>query len=366
MKSIVARLIVVLAFLTSASAVADSPPRVVVTIKPFHSLASAVMEGVGNPYLVVRGFQSPHTYQLLPSDAQAFIDADLVYWVGPGLETNLGNFVSNLIENTTVVEITEIDGLTLISYAEDSHDESGAHEEHDEHEDDEHAHDGEAHDDDHGHEGEEHHDDGEEHASRETEEDQHEDDGHDDHDDHGHGHDHGSGVDVHVWLDVDNAKVVAAEMASRLSSVDPDNQETYLSNAKRLTERLDGLEKELALMAETVQNKPYIVFHDAYKYIEARYGLQYVEAITISPEQQPSAKRFRQLVNYAQEEDIHCVFKEPQFSSKTVEVLATEKDVSVVDLDPLGAELEPGPEAYFQLMRNIMASLQGCLLESAS
>lgn len=364
MKSIVARLVVVLAFLTSASAVADSSPRVVVSIKPFHSLASAIMEGVGTPYLVVKGFQSPHTYQLLPSDAQAFIDADLVYWVGPGLETNLEDFVANLTERTTVVEITEIDGLNLISYSEDSHDESGAYQEHEDHEEDEHSHDSAAHDE-HAHEGDEHHDDGEEHANRETGEYQQE--GDDDHDENDHGHDHGeSGFDMHLWLDVDNAKVVASEMASRLASMDPENQETYLSNAKRLIERLDELEKELALMAETVQNKPYIVFHDAYKYIESRYGLQYVEAITISPEQQPSAKRFRQLVNYAQKEDIQCVFKEPQFSSKAVEVLATEKDVSVVDLDPLGAELEPGPDAYFQLMRNIMASLQGCLLETAS
>ena len=363
MKSIVARLIVVLAFLTSAYAVADSSPRVVVSIKPFHSLASSIMEGAGTPYLVVKGFQSPHTYQLLPSDAQAFIEADLVYWVGPALESNLGNFLSNLSEETTVVEIPELDGLTLISNLGDGHDESVADEDHSDEEEHAHAHEDEAHDD-HGHEEDEHHDDDDKHAKMETEEQQHDD--HHDEDGH-HGHDHSAGgIDVHLWLDVGNAKVVASEMARMLASADPQNQEVYLNNEKRLIERLNALEKELAVMAESVHDKPYIVFHDAYRYIQARYGLHYVEAVTISPEQSPSAKRFRELVNYAKREDIHCVFKEPQFSSKTVEVLATEKNLSVVNLDPLGADLDPGPDAYFDLMRNIMVSLQDCLLETAS
>ncbi|MGA8771495.1 MAG: zinc ABC transporter substrate-binding protein, partial [Rhodomicrobium sp.] len=46
-------------------------PNVVVTIKPIHSLAAAILEGVAEPKLLLEGAASPHAYALKPSDAEA-------------------------------------------------------------------------------------------------------------------------------------------------------------------------------------------------------------------------------------------------------------------------------------------------------
>ena len=64
-------------------------PDVVVSIKPIHSLVAAIMQGVGEPGLIVEGAASPHTYSLKPSNAAALQDADVVFWVGHGLEAFL-------------------------------------------------------------------------------------------------------------------------------------------------------------------------------------------------------------------------------------------------------------------------------------
>ncbi|MBV2093173.1 MAG: zinc ABC transporter substrate-binding protein, partial [Candidatus Thiodiazotropha sp. (ex Ctena orbiculata)] len=61
--------------------------KVVVSILPVHSLVSGLMSGVGEPYLLLKGNQSPHTMTLKPSDARAMSEADLLLWVGESLES---------------------------------------------------------------------------------------------------------------------------------------------------------------------------------------------------------------------------------------------------------------------------------------
>lgn len=69
------------------SPVLQAAPSVVATIAPVHSLVSGVMEGVGEPSLLLKGFVSPHAYSLRPSEARRLEQADVVYWIGPNLET---------------------------------------------------------------------------------------------------------------------------------------------------------------------------------------------------------------------------------------------------------------------------------------
>ena len=60
-------------------AMAASDLKVVVSIKPFHSLVSTVMQGVSEPALLLSGNNSPHTYSLRPSAAVKLQNADLVF-----------------------------------------------------------------------------------------------------------------------------------------------------------------------------------------------------------------------------------------------------------------------------------------------
>ena len=75
---------------------ADSPPRVVASIKPIHALVAGVMRGVAAPELLLDDQQSPHHFALKPSQARLLQQADMVFWVDQSLETPMAKLLSNL------------------------------------------------------------------------------------------------------------------------------------------------------------------------------------------------------------------------------------------------------------------------------
>ena len=71
----------ILSFLTIFTS-ANAEIKVVASIKPIHSLASYLMDGVGKPDLIVDGYASPHGFALKPSHAKMLQEANLIFWVG--------------------------------------------------------------------------------------------------------------------------------------------------------------------------------------------------------------------------------------------------------------------------------------------
>ena len=309
-------LLALAAALTASPALAEGP-KVVASIKPVHSLVAAVMEGVAEPALIVRGAASPHTYAMKPSDAKALAAADLVFWIGPELEGFLDKPVTANAKKATSVTLLEAPGVTLLDARE-----GGAWEAHD-----------------HGHEHKHDHD--HKHA--------HEDE---------HGHDE---VNTHIWLSPANARAMVAAIAEALSAKDPANAAAYTANAERTARSIDALDAELKTMLAPVAGKPFVVFHDAYQYFEAQYGLNGVGAITVNPERRPSAKRLSEIRAKIGGLGAACVFAEPQFEPALVNTIVEGTPAKKGVLDPEGADLKDGPGLYPALMRNIAASLKDCL-----
>ncbi len=316
--------------LLSASA-ASAAPEVVVSIKPIHSLVAPIMKGVGEPKLIVEGAASPHTFTMKPSNARAVEGADMVFWMGPGMEAFLKKPLEALASDATVVELDDAEGLTKLPFRK-----GGAFEAH------------------------EHDDEGHGHHHEETAEDDH---GHDDHAGEAaedHHHDHGE-FDTHLWLDPMNAKAMAAAIEKALAEADPENAEAYAANLVSLNGRIDALDKEIAEMIAPVKEKPFVVFHDAYQYFEDHYGVRVVGSITVSPEVVPGAERVQEIRQKVQELDAACVFAEPQFEPKLIQVVTEGTDARSGTLDPEGATLTEGPDLYFDLMRSIAINLKACL-----
>ncbi|MEK9570397.1 MAG: zinc ABC transporter substrate-binding protein ZnuA [Paracoccaceae bacterium] len=301
---------------------ANADVSVVTSIKPVHSLVSNVMQGVGSPTVIIEGAGSPHTYSLKPSQAKQLQDADLVFWMGDELETFLEGPIQNIAKNAKSIKLIESHGLKKIKFREggmfDEHDDHNDHGDHDDHGHDKHA--------------------------------------KDDHDDHGHGE-----FDPHVWLDPINAKAIVHEIEEALVKADPKNAKKYEANADRIAEDLDQLVRELRAQLEPVQEKGFIVFHDAYQYFEQRFGVSAIGSITVSPEVMPGAERVSDLRNKIRDLKATCVFSEPQFEPKLVKTLVEGTGAQTGVLDPLGASLTKGPDLYFQLVREMAHSLKECL-----
>ena len=108
-----------LALMGSAGApVAAAEIDVVASIKPVHSLVAGVMEGIGEPVLLVKGTGSEHSYSLRPSEARALEQAEVVFWVGETMETFLLKPLHALAGNAKVIELWRVPGLTLLATRE--------------------------------------------------------------------------------------------------------------------------------------------------------------------------------------------------------------------------------------------------------
>ena len=358
----------ILSFLTIFTP-ANADLKVVASIKPIHSLASYLMDGIGKPDLIVDGYSSPHGFALKPSHAKMLQEADIIFYVGEDLENFLEKPLKSIAKKAEKIELMEIKGLNKLKFRErnifDGHDDHGHDEDghkeddhDDEHKHEEDGHKEDDHDDDHKHE-----EDG--HKEDDHDDHKHEEDGHkeDDHDDHGHdedgheGHAHGE-YDPHIWLDPENAKVILNEMVEHLIENDEKNASTYKKNLKNAEKDLDKLVKKV----KSDLNKDFksIVFHDAYQYFEERFNINVMGAFTVNTDVMPGAEQLAEIREIIEHDKVSCIFSEPQFNPDIINAVAKDMNIKTGVLDPLGATLEPGKDLYFDLIKNMSKSFKGC------
>ncbi|WP_297780117.1 zinc ABC transporter substrate-binding protein [uncultured Roseovarius sp.] len=314
-------------------AMADAP-KVATDITPVQSLVARVMQGVGTPEVIVRPGASPHGYAMRPSEAAALEQADLVFWMGEGLTPWLEGSIESLASEAHVVELLGAAGSQVLPFREGV--EFAAHEHGEEH--------GEDHAEDHG----------EDHAEEEA--------GHADHadaHDHDHDHDH-EGADPHAWLAPENARAWMRLIAEELAEHDPDNAAAYAANAEAGQAELEALSQEIAAELAPVQDKPFLVFHDAYQYFESAFDVTAAGAIALGDAAAPGPARVAALRDMAEARGVQCVFSEPQFDPKLVETVFGDVATHGV-LDPMGSQLEPGPGLYPQMLRDMAGAMATCL-----
>ena len=291
------------------------------SINPIHSLVARVMAGVGEPELLIKGGHSPHSYSLRPSDAHQLSQADVIFWIGGGLEGALQKTITGL-PNVRVIALAEIDGVTVLRARE------GGLWEHSERPN----------------------------SGQSKESIQHNTPPLAKHQAHHHGE-----YDRHIWLDPENGKAMIEHMARILSEIDPPNAERYKSNSRAAKMALDTLSAEIREKLKPVKEIPYIVFHDAYQYFEKRFATQAIGSITIDPGRMPGVRRLKQIRQKLIAKQAVCLFVEPQFEPKLATTLAPGTSVRIATLDPLGTTVSRGPGAYSSLLHRLANTLRACL-----
>jgi zinc transport system substrate-binding protein len=277
-------------------------PKVVVTISPIYALTQGVMQNVGEPILLVAPGASPHSYALKPSQVSDLNSADLVIWVSESLETFLIKTISQLPNTTKTLALLTTPGLNPLPFRTN----------------------------------------------------------------HDHNHDHAhTGFDPHVWLDPIRSQILVSAIAQALSNIDVEHKNIYEANAKKINQQLSQLDQQLSKDLAAIQNKPFIVFHDAYQYLEKRYNLNAVGIITLNPEIMPSAKHISEIQKLIKQKNVVCIFSEPQFKPAIVDMIAKGTGVREGVLNPEGT-VGHGFTGYSHLLTSLASSLQTCLNATSS
>ncbi|AWB47234.1 zinc ABC transporter substrate-binding protein [Gemmobacter aquarius] len=282
-------------------------PDVVTDIPPVHSLVAQVMGDLGTPTLLLTKGASEHDFQLRPSQAQALADAELVVWIGPELTPWLDRAMQGL---------TDAESLPLLDAPETAtrpFSADGAHL----------------------------------------------------HDDHADGaHDH-TGTDPHAWLDPANAKAWLGLIAARLAALDPANAATYAANAAQAQAATDALDARIAAELAPLQDRPFVVYHDAYGYFAARYGLQIAGSVALGDATAPGAAKLSALQQGLAAGQATCLFPEAQHDTALAVQLVEGTSLRLgPPLDPVGSTLTPGAGAYAALIETLATAIAGCLTDA--
>ncbi len=283
---------------------AHAEVKLLTSIKPLQLIAAAVQDGVGSPQVLLPPGASPHHFALRPSDVRRVGDADLLYWIGPDMESFLPRVLGNRSKPTLAVQ--DLPGMHLRRFAEDSHS---------------HAEDSEDHD-----------------------------------------HDHRPGtLDAHLWLSTVNARVISARMAADLSALDPANAARYRSNQQAFEQRLVALDERVKARVAGVKGKPYFVFHEAFDYFEEAYGLSHAGVFSVAAEVQPGAQHVAKMRATLQQVGKTCVFSEPPMRPRLAQTLTAGLPVKLAELDALGGFDEATATGYEQLISSLGDNLAECL-----
>lgn len=298
-----ATLLIAVALGMASSPTLAAPPKVVTSIKPVQALVKMVMGSLGNPELVIPATASPHTFAMKPSQAKMLEDAEVVFWIGPGLETTLIGPLDNLAGKAQVVELLEAPGLRLIRFDEDEHTE------------DAHAHEA---------------------------------------------HDHGN-IDPHIWLAPSNARKMVLHIADIMSQIDPANADTYAKNAKKARQRITILSRKTMDFVAQMRYTPYLVQHDGFGYLALEFGFNEVGHIQTTPGREPGAKHVAEIIDLIKSKDVKCLLHEPQFAPKLAERLNAETRIAIREVDPMGIHLSLSDTTYVRIIQGIIVSMETCL-----
>jgi len=364
----------------------------------FGEFADAVAGDVAAAETLVPIGQHGHGWEPGPDIQGQILDSDLFIYGTDGFQPWADDLITSLRDDNADVEmIATGNAVDLIAgghdhgsdhnegeaghEGEEDHDDHGHEEEgHDDHEDeDDHDHEGEkeSHDDhegedDHGHEQEEEgHDDheGEDEHGHEEEEKSHDD--HEGEDDHGHqeeshddhegededGHDHGA-MDPHFWMDPQRASEAVTTLETTFAEMDGDNAETYADNAAAYRDQLAELDRDIQ---STVDDAPkstlFVAGHDAFQYLEDRYGVR-VESLTgLSPDDQPTPQDIERAQDIIDEYGLAHVCADPLEDQTAAEQLVAETDATeVLPLTAIPGQTQAWADedwGYIDVMENV-------------
>ena len=306
-----------LLLLASLPAPAADAPRVAVDIAAVGSLVADVMGERGAPDVVVEPGASPHDRAMRPSAARALGRAELVFLTSGALTPWLVDAVEALAPEATAVELLEVPGTVRLPARVAATFGAG-------------------HDHDH--------------------------DGRDGAADGPPGDGAGSGpIDPHAWLDPDNARVWLGAIADALAAADPAGADVYRANAERATAGLADLARRVEARLAPVRDRPFVVAHDGLRYFEARFGLGAAGAVVASDAVGPGPARLGALRDAIRAGGVGCVLVEPVTGERLARGIAADTGARAVEVDPLGARLEPGPGLYARLVEGVADALAECL-----
>ena len=290
-----------------------------------------------------------HSFEPTTKDMMKLADSDLFIYTGAGVE-GFADKATESLKNEKVTIVKAADQIELHSLKDEHAHEATAEEQSPD------SHDQANHEDNHGNEhSQEQNEQGNDHGQGDEHADEHSHEGD--------GHNHGD-TDPHVWLDPNLSIQLAENIKNALTEKLPDQKETFQSNFNSLKKDLEQLDGDFKEVVENSKTKYLLVSHAAYGYWESRYGIEQIAISGLSPNDEPSQKELKKIIEESKAHDIHYVMFEQNVSPKVSEIIQKEigaKSLVLHNLESITKEDRNNNEDYFSIMRKNLQNIKTAL-----
>jgi len=275
---------------------------IVVTLKPIYSLVAHLTDGISTPILFSNNMQSPHHHNILPSERRLIANADMIIWLGPQMETYLSKIIPQ--QNSAItISLMQVDSLHLLNK-----------------------------------------------RSKHS------------HIDHHQNSLIANNIDQHIWLSVNNVKVISRHISKKLIIHDPKNTARYKQNLEKLLDKIEKTDNEIKTLLKN-HKQPFIASHDAFQYFEKEYELNFIAALNSGDDTSTSLKHLKKIKSLIKKNKIQClIYQQPK--PDIINTLTRKTDIKTTALDPLGINLSNSNNyhnAWFEIMQKLAINFKQCL-----
>ncbi|MEJ6501908.1 MAG: zinc ABC transporter substrate-binding protein [Rhodobacterales bacterium] len=271
--------------------------NIVSDIAPINALLQAVTQGIQTPVTLIKSSVSPHDFALKPSDIRTIEQADVIFWLGPDATPALAKLLQSDRFADKAVNLAALDGVMQLGLRK-----AGV-------------------------------------FSSDSAAD---------------------GLDPHMWLAPENAKIWAKAMTGNLSSNDPQNAETYQANLANLVDAIDQAVGRIRTRFAQTPPVPYVQFHDAFQYFETSFGLSPLGAATSEDDESTSLGTIASLRQVLSAAPSTCVFVRDDIQAKRAAPLTDATGRKTGWLKPLGNGIADVETTYPALLDSLAKGYADC------
>ena len=164
----------------------------------------------------------------------------------------------------------------------------------------------------------------------------------------------------HYWLPPANAKIIAREIAQRLSQLDPGGRPGYEKNLAAFTARVDAKEREWAPLAAKLAGVKVATYHKSWSYVSQWLGLQEIGYVEPKPGIPPDPQHLARLIGVMREDGAKLLLVE-DFYNKSVAALVAEKAGSRLLTLPTDVGATPQITDWFALVETVLRALSSAV-----
>lgn len=164
----------------------------------------------------------------------------------------------------------------------------------------------------------------------------------------------------HYWLDPENAKIMAYNIANKLSEVLPANADYFEKNLVSFDKKIDEKMIEWNKKMEPFRGEEIAIYHRSWPYFAERFGLKVGCELEPKPGIPPSAAHLKNVIDTMKRDDISVILMEVFYDEKPANFVASQTGAKVVVV-PNSVGGTPEAKDYFTLMDTIVNKLSEAL-----